>query len=106
MAAMRRLACFAGTFGCAFSFVLVCLSGCLAPAASAHACCDGASEGWRAPTTDCCSVVPGVSNDGAAVGTPAAAAQVAVPLPGPLGRSVPAAGLVSAAPSPPLVLRI
>jgi hypothetical protein len=106
---MRRLTAAVAIFACAFSFVVVCLGGCFAPApAGEHACCQG-KEGWQAAgsDSDCCSVVPAISNGGGAV-LASAAPIMAVPGPAftatmPLWTSSPA---VAAAPSPPLILRI
>ena len=90
------------------AFFAICLGGCLGEAADTHACCKQA-EGFtaaNATSSDCCTVVSGVSSKVTtgvaamppAVGTwvpPSSALLNALPLP--------AAAVAS---SPPLVLRI
>jgi hypothetical protein len=104
---MRRTASSVAIVACALSFLVVCLGACFAPAEAAeHGCCQG-EEGWQAPDTDCCSVVPAVSANSAAVASaPAPIVVAALPAflaPAPL---LTAPGVVTTAPSPPLVLRI
>ena len=94
----------AGTY--ALAFVLVCLSGCLAPAKTTHACCAD-DPALRAPAADCCKVVSGVSGTSPAVAGLSHASYAALPrvdlvdAPHRAGAARPAPS-----PSPPLVLRV
>ena len=104
---MRRMGVGLVAAGYSLSFLVVCLGACLAQArGGGHGCCPE-SEGLRAPTADCCSVVPGVSQAPAPViaAPPAVlASRATMPL-APARLSAPGL-LVASTPSPPHVLRI
>lgn len=104
---MRRLRLLSIAAGYALSFVVVCLGACFADGPGAgHACCEETAC-WRAPSVDCCSVVPGVSQVPAPlVQAPPAVLSPRAPLDAAPAR-LPARGLLAAStPSPPLILRI
>jgi hypothetical protein len=107
MGSMRRMGVSLVAAGYSLSFLVVCLGACLAQAPrGGHGCCQE-GEGLRAPTADCCSVVPGVSQAAAPVIAPPPAVLASrAPMPlGPARLSAPGA-LAASTPSPPIVLRI
>jgi hypothetical protein len=104
---MRRASAFGLALGYFLSWIMVCLSACMAPSASAeHACC-AQETGINAVQRDCCSSAPTI--------TPHAPLIAEVPQAAvggePTSLVVPRALLapvtaVRAAASPPLVLRV
>lgn len=104
---MRRAAAFGLALGYSLSWVLVCLSACMAqPSPAEHACCEQ-EAGISAAKRDCCSTAPTVTPHVPLVAAipQAVAAEIAPAL------AVPRALLarvtaVRAAASPPLVLRV
>jgi hypothetical protein len=104
MASMRRMGVGLVAAGYSLSFLVVCLGACLAQArGGGHGCCPE-SEGMRAPTADCCLVVPGVSQAPAPV-IAAPPAVFASRAPIHLAPRLSAPGLLAApTPSPPLVV--
>ena len=107
MVAMRRTSILLLAAGYGLSFVVVCLSACLAaPAVAEHACCDG-EDGFRAAARDCCVVTQGVSPATTHV-APATSLVFSLPLyvAAFLPPVVSYAGLATLAASPPLVLRV
>jgi hypothetical protein len=105
---MRRAPVLLVAVGYTLSFLVVCLGACLAPApAGQHGCCqDG--EGWRAPASDCCSVMPGLPHAAAlALDAPPALAAAAGWTEAAPASLVPRGPVAASTPSPPLlVLRI
>jgi hypothetical protein len=101
---MRRVPTGLIAAGYALSFLVVCLGACLAPAAAGgHGCCQQ-GEGLSAPSADCCSVVPGVTQAApAAAGPPALLAAPISMAPAPARPAGHAAVPVST-PSPPLIV--
>ena len=107
MEGMRRASAGFLALGYSLSWILVCLSACMAePASTAHPCC-AQEAGISAVQRDCCSTLPTVTPQTPLVADvpPAIAsgafAQPVVP------RTLPApVTAVRAAASPPLVLRV
>jgi hypothetical protein len=104
---MRRVCAFGLALGYCLSWILVCLSACMAQSAAAeHACC-AQEAGINAAKRDCCSTAPTVTPQVHLVaGVPRAAATGVAPefievrtFPAPVTP-------VRAAASPPLVLRV
>src|SRR5436190_23661863 len=106
MERMRRIGILALALGYGLSFVAVCLAACLmGPAMADHGCCVG-DDGIRAADGDCCSVTLGVTH-GSAIATASAVTSVQAPLfMAHVKTSVVVVQPVTAAPSPPLVLRV
>jgi hypothetical protein len=104
---MRRASAFGLALGYSLSWIMVCLSACMAQAApSEHACC-AQEEGMSAAKRDCCSTAPTVTSHAPVVSDvpPAAAAEVARQRIAPHTALAPVRA-VRAAASPPLVLRV
>lgn len=107
MNSMRRASAFGLALGYSLSWVLVCLSACMALSASAeHACC-ARQEGISAAKRDCCSTAPTVTPQVSLVADvpQATAAAVAPDLMAPRTFLAPVTA-VRAAASPPPVLRV
>jgi hypothetical protein len=104
---MRRASAFGLALGYSLSWVLVCLSACMAqPSPAEHACC-AQEAGVSATKRDCCSTAPTVTPHVPLVADmPQAAAADFVPqLIAPRTLLAPVTA-VRAAASPPLVLRV
>jgi hypothetical protein len=104
---MRRASAFGLALGYSLSWILVCLSACMAQSESAeHACC-AQEAGLSAAKRDCCSTAPTVTPHVPLVADvpQATAADVAPELVVPRMLLAPATA-VRAAASPPLVLRV
>jgi hypothetical protein len=103
---MRRASAFGLALGYSLSWILVCLSACMAQSASAqHACC-AQETGMSAAKRDCCSTAPTVTPHAPlAAAVPQATADLVPQFIAPRTLVAPVTA-VRAAASPPLVLRV